>query len=190
MDLVGINTRIQIPKLTIHQMKELLQERDIERQKPIDHVTTLTAEKDALETRVKFLEEQMNAERSARDTAEAEKTKLSALVDSEKVHCEAAGKAKENLSKELAAERKMLEEAKHISLELKKNLEVAELKQTEAEKQLQDYRILTAAKLNKAKAFYASQKELLGLQVKNCEPERKEAILKAFEEEYGELARE
>jgi len=41
--------------------------------------------------------------------------------------------------------------------------------------------------LQKARAFYTNQKELLEIQVANCTDEEKEATMKAFEQDYGEL---
>lgn len=59
-----------------------------------------------------------------------------------------------------------------------------------AEEKLARYRTTTEARLQMMEAFYVSQKELLELQVKDCALEEKQVILKEFEDEYGDLAKE
>jgi hypothetical protein len=43
-------------------------------------------------------------------------------------------------------------------------------------------------KLKKAADLYKSQKEVLEMQLGSCESEERESVLRAFEDEFGELA--
>jgi hypothetical protein len=74
------------------------------------------------------------------------------------------------------ARRKLREATKEEVSRLKDRVQEAKKRRTEAEKREEDFSISTKAKLEKACAFYASQKELLTFQVRDCAPQRKRSL--------------
>ncbi|KAI4704148.1 hypothetical protein J4E81_001212 [Alternaria sp. BMP 2799] len=96
---------------------------------------------------------------------------------------------------------KRLDEANVAFAEAKKKLEIEitdarlqrqrvraeQNRRIEAEKKLKEECARTEVRWQKARAFYTNQQELLEMQVADCTDEEKEAILREFQEDYGEL---
>ncbi|KAF1943069.1 hypothetical protein EJ02DRAFT_453778 [Clathrospora elynae] len=167
-------------------MKELFRNKEAERREPIDDMTALAAT-------AKQLEDQLSKEQTAHaSTARAKVVQLEEVQES----CNTACDENDRLKADIQNERGMREAAERAKRSLENKL--ADEKKTRAEtevkiraedkKSIMKHRASTEAELKKARVFYASQKELLPLQVENCAPAEKEAIVKAFEEEYGELS--
>ncbi|KAI4709692.1 hypothetical protein J4E89_005708 [Alternaria sp. Ai002NY15] len=63
-------------------------------------------------------------------------------------------------------------------------------RRSEAENKLKEECARTEARMQKARAFYTNQKELLEIQVAECPEEEKESLMEAFKAEYSELCPE
>ncbi|KAI4669405.1 uncharacterized protein J4E79_001448 [Alternaria viburni] len=163
-----------------NQMKQFFKEQSAV-QKNVDEFLALTSvEKKAHVARIRQLEAQLSEERVAR--IDANRTRI-ALHDRNKLlqgqldkTCIEIAKEREKLKNEISDTR------------LSKQRIRAELnRQIESEKKRKEDCASTEAKLQKARAFYTNQKELLEIQVADCTDEKKKAIMKAFEQDYGEL---
>ena len=91
------------------------------------------------------------------------------------------------LENELARTKAAVTNVEEIRL---KFCNASEAKEKNLRQELEAASVSTKAKLQKARAFYNTQKELLELQVQSCSSRERDAVVMAFEEEYGELGQE
>jgi hypothetical protein len=157
-------------------MKTLFEEQAAERDKPIHDIEKLTAQ-------VQQLHNDLRTEKRSRVDAETSTAKLKIQLDAEQDH-------RTVRSNELAQAKLSLKASRTASNTAEAKLAEEAKLRVEADKALKNYCTTVEAKLKISRAFYDSQKELPELQVAACAPELKAAILRAFEDEYGELGRE
>jgi hypothetical protein len=196
-------------------VKELFKKQEVEKKKPIDEMRALTTENDRLAFQVQRLQDQLtkakemhlDVERAAndhylrwrdewhthgrtlkdrralRDELQDERRRRQAPSMGAAVGTEMAAEKRRRIDaeKKVASAEKKATDAENNAVDMAN-------KAADAEKYLQDYRTSTEAKVKKVAAFYASQRELLELQLAQVATPEKESILKSFEEEYGELA--
>ncbi|KAI4671278.1 uncharacterized protein J4E88_009312 [Alternaria novae-zelandiae] len=162
------------------QMKKLFKGQSDARKKADQYLALTSADKKAHVARIRQLEIQLSEEQVARVDADRGITALS------------------ERNKYL---QKRLDEANVAFAEAKKKLEIEitdarlqrqrvraeQNRRIEAEKKLKEECARTEVRWQKARAFYTNQQELLEMQVADCTDEEKEAILREFQEDYGEL---
>ena len=161
-------------------MKKLFKDQSAARKKVDDCLALTSAEKEAHIAKIRRLETQLSKEQVAR--ADADRAKTAFRERSEYLQ----GRLDSTRIENAEAREKLKSEASDARL-WKQRVRAEQNRRIEAEKKQKEDGADTEAKLQKARAFYINQRELLEIQVSDCTEEEKDAIMRAFKEEYGEL---
>jgi len=161
-------------------MKQFFKDQSAVRKNADEFLALTSAEKKAHVARIRQLEAQLSEERVARTNANRARV---ALDERNKL---LQGRLDKTCI-EIAEEREKLKNEISYARLSKQRVRAELNRRIESENKRKEDGTSTEAKLQKARAFYTNQKELLEIQVSDCTDQKKEAIMKAFEQDYGEL---
>ncbi|KAI4934399.1 hypothetical protein J4E85_002255 [Alternaria conjuncta] len=170
-----------------NQMKKLFKDQKDARRKIDEDMAATSAQKEAHIARIQVLENELSEAQAARKATDGA---MAALHERHKQ----MQKLLDNSRTENEEVRKNLKTLGNSSVKYarlwKQRARAERDRRSEAEDKLKEECARTEARMQKARAFYINQKELLEIQVAECPEEEKESIMEAFKAEYGELCPE
>jgi len=168
-------------------MKKLFKDQKDARRKIDEDMAATSAQKEAHKARIQLLENELSEAQAARKATDGAMAALherheqmQKLLDNSRIENEEVRKKLKTLGNS---------SVKYARL-WKQRARAERDRRSEAEDKLKEERARTEARMQKARAFYTNQKELLEIQVSECPEEEKESIMEAFKAEYGELCPE
>ncbi|KAI4646803.1 hypothetical protein J4E93_005027 [Alternaria ventricosa] len=170
-----------------NQMKKLLKDQKDARRKIEQDMDAASAQKEAHMARIQLLEDELSEAQAARKAADG-------IVEALHERHEQLQKLLDRSRTENREVRNKLKTLGNSSVKdarvWRQRVRAEQNRRSEAEDKVKEECARTEARMQKARAFYTNQKQLLEIQIAECPEEEKESIMEAFKAEYGELCPE